>query len=476
MNNNRQFDEKIKAQFSEYVPEVHPRIWENIVAEKRRRKPAGYWLTFMNTRNMLVSLGLILAIGGGIWILLNGNAPLEGSLNKTSELFPNNKQSNTGLQVMPANTDPNSQDRSLPKHAEPFLNNKSNPSVQTDQADNTRLSSSRSRRLAQSINISFTNPSAHTEEVENTQFNNKKINKSSVSPSNMNLNTDKNESVPDDLSQVGSLFGRLMYQARKLSHSAYVRTELQQRKVPSWLLPDCPSMEKNAAGNKKYLEFYGGPDIVFRIMRDTGNSVYLQKRKESSNVSSAFSAGVRFTKVFNNSVSIRTGVNYSQINEKFNYVAGNLVQITYIIDANGDTTGSYITRGTRYKTTYNKYRSIDIPLLVGYEVGNGKIHANINAGPVMNIYSWQKGEVLDTALKPVSITTGKGSSPYQFKTNAGIGFIASASIYYKLNENVHLMAEPYYRYNLSQLNKENLTLKQKFNTAGIRLGIRMDLK
>ncbi len=473
MNNNRQFDEKIKAQFSEYIPDVHPRIWENIIAEKRRRRPAGFWLTFINTRNMLVLLGLILATGGGVWILLNVNAQHEGSLNKTSELFHINKQSYSGLQVKPANIDLNSKARSL---AEPLLNDKNNPSTQTDHADNTRASGYMSRRSGQSINISFTNSSAQTDQVENIPFNNNKTNKSSVSPSIKNLNTDENISVPDDLSEVGSLFGRLMYQARKLLHTEYRKMELQPRKIPSWLLPDCPSMEKNAAGNKKYLEFYGGPDIAFSIMSDTGNSAYLQKRKVSTNISSAFSAGVRFTKVFSNSICIRTGVNYSQINEKFTYVQGNLVQITYIIDANGDTTGSYITTGTRYKTTYNKYRSIDVPLLLGYEVGNGKLHANINAGPVINIYSWQKGEVLDTALKPVSITTGKGSSPYQFKTNAGIGFMASASVYYKLNENTHLMAEPYYRYNLSQLNKENLTLKQKFNTAGIRLGIRLDLK
>ena len=42
-------------------------------------------------------------------------------------------------------------------------------------------------------------------------------------------------------------------------------------------------------------------------------------------------------------MSVRGGVNYSQINEKFTFSQGNLVQVTYIIDANGDTTGSYIT-------------------------------------------------------------------------------------------------------------------------------------
>lgn len=89
-------------------------------------------------------------------------------------------------------------------------------------------------------------------------------------------------------------------------------------------------------------------------------------------------------------MSVRGGVNFSQINEKFTFNQGNIVQVTYIINANGDTVGSYTTTGSRYKTTINRYRSIDIPIMIGYELGNGKLHANINAGPVINIYSWQK--------------------------------------------------------------------------------------
>lgn len=175
-------------------------------------------------------------------------------------------------------------------------------------------------------------------------------------------------------------------------------------------------------------------------------------------------------------MSVRGGVNFSQINEKFTFNQGNIVTVTWILNANGDTIGSYTTTGTRYKTTINRYRSIDIPFMIGYELGNGKLHANINAGPVINIYSWQKGDVLDASGNPVSITTGKSSSPYQFKTNAGVGFMGAVSVYYKLNDRVHLMAEPYFRYNLSPMNKESITLKQKYQTAGLRLGIRLDLK
>ena len=84
--------------------------------------------------------------------------------------------------------------------------------------------------------------------------------------------------------------------------------------------------------------------------------------------------------------------------------------------------------------------------------------------------------MLDTAGRPVSITTGKNSSPYQFKTNAGIGFIGAVSVYYKITDKLHLVAEPYFRYNFSPMNKETITLKQKYQTVGLRLGVRLDLK
>jgi opacity protein-like surface antigen len=286
--------------------------------------------------------------------------------------------------------------------------------------------------------------------------------------------TDVTDNITDQATKDFYLRRLIFADLQRISTEKKTAT-LKKNFLPNIFLPDCPSIERDAAGNKAYIELYAGPDIAFRSLSDTGNSAYLQKRKESTKFSSAYSAGIRYTKVFSNGMSIRTGINYSQINEKFTFVQGNLVQITYIINANGDTTGTYITTGTRYKTTINKFRTIDVPVLIGYEMGNGKFHANINAGIIVNAYSWQKGDVLDTSFKPISITTGKSSSPYQFKTNIGVGFMAGASFYYKLNEKVHVLAEPYFRYNLSPMSKEKLTLTQKYNSAGIRLGLRVDL-
>lgn len=473
MNNNLRFDEHIREQFSDYAPEVHPRIWENIVAQRERRKPAGFWFTLLSGKNILLMTGVLLAAGTGAWIFFskNSSANSEKSVAQTIEGKNTLNKDKSGRPGENNNSTGNKEQTATTATTTPLNSNENKTATNSPVVSNNTINASavsRIRVYAPDRSSVPTNVTAAKDE--------KKPGNTGVINRINDIASDDNVSVNDNSPLQGSLLGRLMFGVQKISANRKTATLPKAPLLPFGLLPDCPALEKDAAGNKKYIELYAGPDMAMRSMSDTGNSAYLQKRKESTKVSSAYSAGARFTRVFSNSMSVRTGINYSQINEKFTFVQGNLVQITYIIDANGDTTGSYITRGTRYKTTYNKYRSIDVPLLVGFEVGNGKLHANINAGAVVNVYSWQKGDVLDTANQPVTITTGKGSSPYQFKTNAGIGFMTAVSVYYKLNDRIHVMAEPYFRYNLSQLNKENLTLKQKYSTLGLRLGVRVDLK
>ncbi len=464
MSNNQQFDEHIKDQFQDYTPQVHPRIWENIIAEREKRRPAGFWVNFFNRRNTLLLAALLLASVSGAYLLLKNTADKQQT---GVAAAPNNTLKTTTVTPVDESNNNN-------QEATNTVIGKENATA-LPVNDNTVFSNNNSTVLSTAKKSKIKTYAAFAQTDENTAPpKKKKRNNAAGAADDDYAIADAALTYTTSLSPEYSL-NKLFFVAQKNS-SKKGELMLSKRFLPNVNLPGCPSIEENAAGNKTYIEIYGGPDIAFRSLSDTGNSTYLQKRKESTKFSSAYSAGIRYTRVFGNGMSVRTGVNYSQINEKFTYVQGNLVQVTYILDANGDTTGSYITTGTRYKTTHNKFRTIDVPLLIGYELGNGKFHANINAGVIINAYSWQKGEVLDASLKPVSITTGKANSPYQYKTNIGLGFMTGISAYYKLNEKVHILAEPYFRYSLSPMSKENLTFKQKYNTAGLRLGIRFDLQ
>jgi len=467
MNNNRHFDEHIKEQFSNYTPDVHPRIWEKIIAEKDRKRPVGFWVSMFSNRNKLLLIGLIIALSSGGALFYYNKFT---NAKENTSVLADTKKTNTKIDVR-ENTPTSEISSDKPTTSAELTNNPTAANV-IYAGSNTALNTNANTR------VSIVSPSAETDAgTDYTTSKAKGTKKYYTGLGNVLVNTTAPDTEEDAYAaQGGTLLGRLTFNAEKITEKRKTGKQENLHFNPVVFLPGCPTIEKDASGNKKYFEFYAGPDYAIRSLQDTGNSSYLQKRKESTKFKSGFSAGVRYTRVFNNSMSVRGGVNYSQINEKFTFNQGNVVQVTYIINNNGDTVGSYTTTGARYKTTINRYRSIDIPVVVGYELGNGKLHANINAGAIVNIYSWQKGDVLDATGNPVSITTGKNSSPYQFKTNAGVGFIGAVSVYYKLTDRLHIMAEPYFRYNLSPMNKESITLKQKYQTAGLRLGIRLDLK
>jgi hypothetical protein len=77
-------------------------------------------------------------------------------------------------------------------------------------------------------------------------------------------------------------------------------------------------------------------------------------------------------------------------------------------------------------------------------------------------------------MQPVDIS-GVSNNPYQFKTNIGMGGIGAISCYYSISEKFSILAEPYLRYNFSSMSKNEITLKQKYHTSGIKLGIRLNL-
>ncbi len=427
--NNAPFDEHIKKQFTGYQPPVPAHIWENIAREKSRRRPGAIW--WLQGNKTILLLLLTIATGAGITWYANEY--------KAKEIIP----------ALIDNT--NTQ-----KENKPGVN--STMPVENDQPEKNNLNDKSVAKVDAGVSVkkSIISNSSFTSQITPGAFGNETQNPMLVN------GTDESSLLTGNYLFIESqkfTAGR----PRNLSN-------IKHGALPT----PCPDMERNTSANKKYLDFYAGPDYAMASYSDTGNSNYKQLRQASTKTAFGFSAGVRYTKVFNNSMSIRAGINYSQVNEKFTYKQGNYVQVVYIINNNGDTTGSYSITGTRYKNSTNVYRMADIPLSVGYEMGNERIHVNINAGVIVNVYSWQKGNVVDTSNNPVDISTGT-NSPYSFKTNAGVGFTAGASVYYKLNEKLHLMAEPYFRYNLSQANKPGITLKQKFNTAGIRMGLRLDI-
>ncbi len=246
-------------------------------------------------------------------------------------------------------------------------------------------------------------------------------------------------------------------------------------------LTDCPSAFGNRSSNW-YIEAFASPDYTMkRTNTNLLNEEYLRRKDSTESYNGAFTAGIRVSKTFGNHMLVKTGLQYSQINEKFNYQAENerrlvtVVTIRTIIRGNnpGDTltvrdTSIVEQIGYRVKTTHNRYSSFDVPVILGYEWGNDDWRGSINAGVIFNVRSWQQGDVLDTSYQPLSFDK---SSPV-FKHNIGIGLYAGVSLIKPVADRWDVFAEPYLRYNISNMTSSNSPFNQKFNIIGINFGVR----
>ena len=115
-----------------------------------------------------------------------------------------------------------------------------------------------------------------------------------------------------------------------------------------------------------FFDVYISPDLPFTKIT-SGNANFLQLIKESNKMQMSYTIGAKISRSFAKYFIAELGFQYSQINAKFHD------SISII----------------------NRYRSIDIPLLIGYAIKNSRfkttINTTINAGLIFNLYSWYKG-------------------------------------------------------------------------------------
>lgn len=240
---------------------------------------------------------------------------------------------------------------------------------------------------------------------------------------------------------------------------------------------------------RAYLEFYASPDNVFRKFKDNNNSYgkYISKRQSVERSYLSFSAGMLMAVPVFNRWWLKSGVNYSQINERLHYVNNNYQTSVSVITSRtvvrgvGDTvrisdTTQVATTGKHVKQSLNTYRMLDIPVILGYEFGMGeKIKVNVNAGGIINLHSWYSGIILDTTYAPVVISSAKTAGVSAWKTNLGVALYGSVALSTALNDRTEVSLEPYIRYYLKPVNKDASVLTQQYRTTGLIFGIRYQL-
>lgn len=245
----------------------------------------------------------------------------------------------------------------------------------------------------------------------------------------------------------------------------------------------CPS-DRKMRNPDWDLEIYVSPDMAFKTISNNTASAQLLSRKDSSeSLRPGFTAGFRIVKPLNDFLSIKTGLQYSQVNERFTYKTENetrtttVVTVRSIVRAPGDTlivrdTSSLTQVGFKTNTVKNRFRSLDIPVLASVQFGNDDLKWGITAGAIVNVSSWYEGVLLDSSFAAVAIGKDNGM---MYKKNIGLGLYAGFHITKRINYNTQLFFEPYFRYNLSNITTPGAPFNQRFSIGGLAMGLRFNL-
>jgi hypothetical protein len=256
-------------------------------------------------------------------------------------------------------------------------------------------------------------------------------------------------------------------------------------------VPDngCPTfgVRRRGTGEKAfYVDAFVAPEYVMRsFIKNLPESEKLITARDSvEKTQYAVSTGVRASFVLGNGLAIRAGAIYNQINEKarFDSLGIGTITTTYKVNSlpNGqlDTVSVIrtITDGIFRKTRYNHYRTIDIPVQIGFEknLKNGW-GIGFNGGAIFNITAWRKADIVGTDLRQVNVSSGINQPNRVFSTRLGVCLMGSVAVYRQLTDNLQFVAEPTLRYGLQPITRADYAVKQQYSTVGMLMGLRLKL-
>lgn len=467
-NPNHKLDEIFRRRLHDAEVAPPPFVWTAVERglQKRRRRRLGLWLFV---------LGTILA---SLWLWQSG--ALDNLWRKLTPTVPEN-QDIVALTKLP---DPSESNRQSP--LEVAENPVSNPEQVVKQEGNENVASTKAPSLqsrAQSkisvlsqeivekslspdestvqpnttgnaISVSTPGPSLveSTLQSQETQY------------SNLNWTTNQQIPVARTLSVVSvSKLGQLPIPKS-------FQQQARQKKVQPKL---CYDFTRHPSA--WLIDVYAGPSLAQRTLTSRqDDEPYLKQRLGTEQRDLAFNAGLRASLLFNRNFLLRTGLHYDHVTETFEFIDPTSV-VTSInqVYVNGQFIGvdTVVTYGESYQKTYNRYGLLDIPLMLGVEMRQGRTGFSINAGISANILFQKSGSIIDPASRePARFGSNGTLSQDVFRTRLGLSAGASIQWYWHLTSHFRLFAEPSFRQVLRPVTVGSHPVDQRYSILGIRFG------
>ncbi len=240
----------------------------------------------------------------------------------------------------------------------------------------------------------------------------------------------------------------------------------------------CADFKPSEKG-KWSLDLMASPDWSFRSLKPQVGELaeYVETREATERPDYNYSVGMRVSYTAPSGFLGRVGLNYSQINEKFEFSTENeeVITIRNIYGPGGDVIGTDTLRETSVRQTFtnNRYQSIDLPLILGYEKDFKKLSLSLNAGVLINLSFDSKGDFISPMDgRPVSFDPEKPDSYPAFRNKLALGWYFSSGLAYKLSPKFHLLLEPHLRFYPKTITNDQYLVSQKYTMTGLSVGIR----
>ncbi len=249
-------------------------------------------------------------------------------------------------------------------------------------------------------------------------------------------------------------------------------------------LPDCPVLggrKKGILSGHFYtsLAYLPGYTLKHLSSSQIEGDAYLNERRNTEKF--IFDHGLAFKIGYSSpmGLSLSSGVTYQSMHERFDFhrdsINGIITTITidtvYNPDGTFDITRdtSQVTRlGRLEKTTYNRFKTLDIPILVGFEWDLEKWMIKWQGGVTFNLWLAKKGEILNPSLNPQRFDQNNDEF---FKDQWGISLVSHIGAYYKINSRLYAMIEPSVVLPLKPITKISYPVDQRITRINLNLGI-----
>lgn len=246
--------------------------------------------------------------------------------------------------------------------------------------------------------------------------------------------------------------------------------------------PSCYKFSGGVGKSRISFDLFAAPGFSPRTFTDTGgeSAVYALARRATEQNKYSFSGGARINYNINHEFSVRAGLLYEQLGDLFDYIDTLATKRTTRIDSFFSADGTFLYTetktelilGTQIKKIHNRYHHLDIPLLFSYELPMGRATLMANAGPVLNLTTSYRGQILDAGLIPQHITPGERDQLQAYKTNIGLSIYLGAGALFPLTDHIAALIEPRLLFRIKPVTLDTYPLKEHRHFAGLNLGIR----